>query len=128
MDDYEKAKSFTPSGASISPGSTGQNNVESQPAAIRGHSNYGQQANWASSETLSSVGAEKNGAKITEQEFVPLEPVSNSSKRGIDWRSPATMFLTFLIGLTAAVGQHVYYFSLAGDLVGCTDQQQRVLR
>lgn len=128
MDDYEKAKPLTPRRASISPRFTGKNDVEGQPGAIGRHSNFGQQANWASSETLSSVGGEKNGVQITEQDLAPLESVSNSSKRGIDWRSPATMFLTFLIGLTAAVGQHIYYFSLAGDLVGCTDQQQRVLR
>lgn len=128
MVDYEKTESFTRSRASISSRSGGENNLENHPAAMGVSSNFGPQANRASSETRSSVAAKKIGVETTEQEFAPLESVPTSSKRGIDWRSPAFMFVTFLIGLAATVGQHVYYSSLAGDLVGCNDQQQLVLR
>ena len=46
----------------------------------------------------------------------------------IYWISPVLMLLTYLFGLAAAVGQHCFYSSLAGDYVGNIDQQQRVLR
>ena len=62
---------------------------------------------------------------IVENELDPIDP---STPRRIDWRSPAGMVTTFCVGLIAAIGQHVFYSSLAGDLVGSMDRQQQLLR
>lgn len=129
MGDQAKAEFFALARASIeSCRSGGKTDSANHAGTLGASSDYSQQANWASSETLSSVAAKKPVVEVTEHEVAPGVSEANSRRRGIDWRSPATMFVTFFIGLLAAGGQHFYYFSLAGDLVGCTDAQQRVLR
>ena len=49
-------------------------------------------------------------------------------ERGIYWFSPTSMILSYLVGLAAAVGQHIFYSELVGTYVGTTNDQQRVLR
>jgi len=51
-----------------------------------------------------------------------------SGKREIYWRSPASMIACFFLGVFVALGHHLYYTSLKGDLVGDEDEQQRKLR
>lgn len=78
---------------------------------------------------MKEVMSEKNQpARVVEREVTPMEYLTQLPKRGVDWRSPASMLLAFFIGLVAAVGQHAFYSSLAGQLVGDTDHQQQMLR
>lgn len=79
-------------------------------------------------ETLVYKADNKKAANVTEHEVAPIETDVNDANKGFDWRSPGLMLCTYLIGLAAAVGQHFFYTSLAGDLVGDMDNQQRVLR
>ena len=51
-----------------------------------------------------------------------------SGSRVIYWRSPASMIACFFLGVFIALGHHLYYTSLKGDLVGDEDEQQRKLR
>jgi hypothetical protein len=128
MGDHEKAESFARTRASReSCRSGGKSDSANCVGTVGVGPDYGQRANWASSQTLGSVAA-KQVVEVTEHEVAPGVSEVNSGRKGIDWRSPAAMFVTFFIGLVAAGGQHFYYFSLAGDLVGSTDEQQRVLR
>lgn len=46
----------------------------------------------------------------------------------IYWKSPASMVACFFLGILVALGHHLYYNSLKGDLVGDQDEQQRKLR
>lgn len=52
----------------------------------------------------------------------------NGTERGIYWFSPTSMILSYLVGLAAAIGQHVFYSELVGTYVGTINDQQRVLR
>lgn len=65
---------------------------------------------------------------VVEHEITPMEYLPQHQTRRIDWRSPASMLLAFFVGLIAAIGQHAFYSSLAGQLVGDTDHQQQMLR
>jgi hypothetical protein len=127
MHDQEKAEFVARSKASLdSCRSGGKNDVAKHVAPVGIATHYGEQARWGSSETQSPVPPKKIGLNFTEHDIGLAE--STSKARGIDWRSPASMFGTSFVGLLAALGQHLYYSSLAGDLVGTTDQQQLVLR
>jgi hypothetical protein len=124
MRDQEKAEFVARSKASLdSCRSGGKNDVAKHVAPVGIATHYGEQARWGSS---SPVPPKKIGLNFTEHDVGLAE--STSKARGIDWRSPASMFGTYFIGLLAALGQHLYYSYLAGDLVGTTDQQQLVLR
>lgn len=67
-------------------------------------------------------------AGVSEREVIPMDYLPQHPKKGVDWRSPASMLFAFFIGLMAAVGQHAFYSALAGQLVGDTDHQQQMLR
>ena len=78
---------------------------------------------------MKEVMSEKNPpARVVEREVTPMEYLTQLPKRGVDWRSPASMLLGFFIGLVASVGQHAFYYSLAGQLFGDKDHQQQMLR
>lgn len=72
--------------------------------------------------------AQKQSMLKSQGGIPPMGFVGAVRESVIYWISPVLMLLTFLIGLAAAVGQHCFYSSLAGDFVGNIDQQQRVLR
>ncbi|KAK0103699.1 hypothetical protein ONS95_005707 [Cadophora gregata] len=62
-------------------------------------------------------------------EQLATPPRSSGDKRkSIYWRSPASMVACFFLGVFVALGHHLYYTSLKGDLVGDEDEQQRKLR
>lgn len=58
----------------------------------------------------------------------PMNFGNETPEHGIYWWSPTSMLLTYLMGVLSAIGQHIFYSSLAGDYVGDVDEQQRVLR
>lgn len=70
---------------------------------------------------------EKQNMRISRR-VPPMNLGSDPPESRIYWWSPTSMLLTYLIGVLSAVGQHIFYSSLAGDYVGDMDQQQRVLR
>lgn len=71
---------------------------------------------------------DKRTMRHSQREVPPMDLGSAVRESRIYWISPVLMLLTYLFGLAAAVGQHCFYSSLAGDYVGNIDQQQRVLR
>lgn len=71
---------------------------------------------------------EKQNMRISQRVVPPMDFGSPVRESKIYWISPVLMLFTYLIGLAAAVGQHCFYSSLAGDYVGNIDHQQRVLR
>lgn len=70
----------------------------------------------------------KRSIRNSQREIPPMDFGSAVRESRIYWISPVLMLFTYLFGLAAAVGQHCFYSSLAGDYVGNIDQQQRVLR
>jgi len=46
----------------------------------------------------------------------------------IHWLTPVTMLLSYLFGIGLAIGHHLYYTMLDGDVVGSTERQQWSLR
>lgn len=82
----------------------------------------------AGAESSKSVNGKMHPVEVTERELEPMSYRRNPTRKGIDWRSPASMLFAFFIGMVAAVGQHIFYSSLSGRPVGDTDHQQRMLR
>ena len=72
--------------------------------------------------------AAKQNARISQRQVEPIYCGGVVPESSIYWRSPTSMLLTYLLGLGAAIGQHVFYSSLMEDYVGGIDQQQKVLR
>lgn len=71
---------------------------------------------------------DKRSIRQSQREIQPMDLGGAVRESRIYWISPVMMLLTYLFGLAAAVGQHCFYSSLAGNYVGNIDQQQRVLR
>lgn len=77
----------------------------------------------------SSAQQESRHRNATTKERVVTHPRSSETvNRTIYWRSPASMIACFFLGVFVALGHHLYYTSLKGDLVGDEDEQQRKLR
>jgi hypothetical protein len=53
---------------------------------------------------------------------------TSDAELNIYWRSPASMIACFVLGTFMALGHHLYYNALKGDLVGNPDDQQGKLR
>lgn len=68
----------------------------------------------------------KKTTRLSRQEIKNMH--FDEPERGVYWFSPTSMLLSYLIGLAAAVGQHIFYSELVGTYVGTINDQQRVLR
>jgi hypothetical protein len=61
-------------------------------------------------------------------EHVNIMTPASRSESHMYWPSPLSMVGCFIVGTIMALGHHLYYNSLKGDLVGNPDEQQRKLR
>lgn len=81
------------------------------------------------SDNLDSMAMVENDVEEFEhQSLDQIKVLPSVHKRGHYWRSPASMVLLYLMGLSTALGLHFFYSSQSGNVVGNIDQQQRVLR
>lgn len=56
------------------------------------------------------------------------QDTGSRTRAKIHWLTPAAMLLSYIVGICLAVGHHLYYTMLDGDVVGSTDRQQWSLR
>jgi hypothetical protein len=78
--------------------------------------------------TLIAVESTSDGeSDIRADSSKPADDTSSTSD-GFYWQSPASMVACFMTGVLVALGHHLYYNSLNGDVLGNIDEQQRKLR
>ncbi|KAL2060789.1 hypothetical protein VTL71DRAFT_8841 [Oculimacula yallundae] len=64
-----------------------------------------------------------SGETTTSQSSSPSSPIAGQKQTRYYWKAPVLMVVPLIVGLLLAVGQHLFYKSLDGDIVGSKSQQ-----